>query len=1634
MFFRLLGPLEVTDGDGPIRIGGGRQRSVLVMLLLHRNAVVGSERLVDALWGEAPPPTAAKVLQNSVGQLRRALDDRTGERLQTRGHGYALRIAAGELDVDRFEELVREGGRALADGRSSQAAARLLEALSLWRGSPLADVSYEAFAQPEIARLEELFATALERRIEADLALGAHADVVSELEALVARDPVRERFRALLMLALYRCGRQADALAVFREGRRLLIDEVGVEPGRELRDLHEAILRQEPGLELERPELPRELDVTGAPALVGRDRELAWLLDWWYRARQGDGAAVALTGESGIGKSRLAAELAGAVHRAGGLVRYAPARGCAEAVADAVGWAGRVARPMLVVVEDAATYDLGWPSPEDMAARAALVLVTADAPERLAGPSVAGSLALTPLDRDAVATIASTYAPGGPGGAVPTDELFEASDGVPRRVHEAASRWAAAEAARRVVDIAPQAAAERSALRTVEEGLAGRLRELQEARERLDHFTDDAALVVCPFKGLASFEFADAPYFSGRERLIAELVARAVGAPLLGLVGPSGSGKSSLVKAGLLPALASGVLPGSAAWSRTIIRPGEHPMRELARLEERGVGGRVLVIDQFEELFTACRDEHERVAFVEALVAAAGRRDGDGLVVVAVRADYYGRCAAYPALSRLLALSHVLVGSLDAHELRRAIERPAARAGLKVDRELVDAIVADVDGEPGALPLLSSALLELWQRRDGRRLRRDTYEATGGVRGAVARLAESAFAKLDPGQQRVARDVLVRLAADGPGGEVVRRRVELVDLHAEGEGEIRAILELLADHRLLTLSATSVEVAHEALLREWPRLHGWLEADAQSRRVHRHLAQAAADWQERGRDRADLYRGARLAVAREWRASHVGELSATEQAFLDASATAAEREQRRLRVALAGVVALLAAATVAAIVAVHQRGAAQRQARTAEAQRVSLQALTEPDLARSLLLAREGVALADSPFTRGNLLGALLSRPAAVAVVRGEGSAVEALDVDRQGRTLVMGDTDGNVEIFDLATRRQIGATLKVGGPVTAVTLSPDGSRLAVTSLNLTQDGVLRLLDAHTLANVRTETLGYRPYRGYRPYVAVADPVFSPDSRMLAADIGEEVAGSSIRRDVVQWDARTGRPLRQPQPISPPVSPDSPIASDSALGGYIDGRAYLVTSSAADDTTVIRDAGSLRTVRRIAGGGNPAAVSPDGRFVALTSATRPVRLLDLHTGRLRALGRGPAATVVRFTPNSRNLVTADRDARLTVWNVTSATPPQTIAQLAGGVSALAISADGTTAYTGDEHGGLSAWDLTGRRGLGQPLRLPGHRPVAVAAPTAGNPLLAVADAGAGLELLDTHSLAPARQIPVTGGADAVTVAPDVRTAAFGTRDGSVGYVDVRTGRLLETPEPSHINAVRDLTFSPDGRRLATTDGSVVYLWDVHDTRPIDAFTGVVGIATSLRFSPDGQTLVVADDRTDGSGALDELAIPSLELVRQVLVPPVIQMEFSRDGKILFTADQAGRVWLLDARMLQPIGAPLLANASRFAIDPTDRLLATSSNAGAVQLWDVRSGLPQGGTLPGAGGAPAQLAFVAGGSALVTLGTDGTGTLWDVRPQAWERRACDIAGRPLTAQEWQDALPGLSYSPACTARR
>ena len=241
-----------------------------------------------------------------------------------------------------------------------------------------------------------------------------------------------------------------------------------------------------------------------------------------------------------------------------------------------------------------------------------------------------------------------------------------------------------------------------------------------------------------------------------------------------------------------------------------------------------------MVIDQFEEIFTSCSNDDERAAFVQTLTEAAERADGNVSIVVAIRADFYGRCAAFPALAALLGDNHVLVGPMEPAELRRAIELPARRVGLTVEPELVEALVDEVTDEPGGLPLLSTTLLELWQRRSGRVLTMTSFQESGGVRGAVARLAETAYERLTERQRQVARAILLRSAGPGEGAEAVRRQVPLSELDVERDEDVAHVLAALTDARLLTTTETTVEVAHEALLREWPRLRGWLEENARA--------------------------------------------------------------------------------------------------------------------------------------------------------------------------------------------------------------------------------------------------------------------------------------------------------------------------------------------------------------------------------------------------------------------------------------------------------------------------------------------------------------------------------------------------------------------------------------------------------------------------------------------------------------------------------------------------------------------------------------------------------------------------------------------------------------------------------
>ena len=670
-----------------------------------------------------------------------------------------------------------------------------------------------------------------------------------------------------------------------------------------------------------------------------------------------------------------------------------------------------------------------------------------------------------------------------------------------REFAQAALAVAVDEASRVLVDVASRAAAGRSDLSEVEAELTGKVIDLQLAREQARVLSGPATPArvategICPFKGLASFEPVDADYFFGRERLVAELVARLVGAGFLGIVGPSGSGKSSVLRAGLLPALAGGVLPGSGGWRRLLLRPGERPLEELRRVLVSGAkdplaealdtlpgnARLLLAVDQLEELFTACRSDTERAAFADTLARAAADPDGRAVVVVALRADFYGRFAAYPGLAELLGGNQVLVGPMQASELRRAVELPAGRVGLRVEPELADALVDDVEGEPGALPLLSTALLELWQKRQDNALTLAAYRESGGVHGAVARLAEGTYARVPDERRQLVRAVMLRLVGEDEGDAPVRRRAPLGELDLERNEDVADVLATLADSRLVTVSEGNVEVAHEALLREWPRLREWIEEDTEGRRLRRHITQAATEWDAAGRDQGELYRGARLAAALDWTADHSLDVNELEREFVTESREASEKEtkrvrrtNRRLRGLLAGVAVLLAGG--------RRRRDLRRSSsavRHATRRRHSSSSASAPRRwSKRISTSRSCSPARPSRSTTRHRPAATCSPHSGAAPLRSGSCTVTARCSGKSpsvpdGKTLAV-FADG-VRFYDARTYAQLGDTLPTqeSDELSSLAYSPDGRTLAVGG-----DPIVRLFDARTRALLAETNVG----------------------------------------------------------------------------------------------------------------------------------------------------------------------------------------------------------------------------------------------------------------------------------------------------------------------------------------------------------------------------------------------------------------------------------------------------------------------------------------------------------------------------------------------------------------------------
>jgi WD40 repeat protein/tRNA A-37 threonylcarbamoyl transferase component Bud32 len=1237
-----------------------------------------------------------------------------------------------------------------------------------------------------------------------------------------------------------------------------------------------------------------------------------------------------------------------------------------------------------------------------------------------------------------------------------------------REFARAALAVAVDEANRLLVDLASRAAAGRSDLSEVEVELAGRVIDLQLVREQARALSGPVVATrvspegICPFKGLASFEPLDAGYFFGRERLVADLVARLLGTGLLAIVGPSGSGKSSVLRAGLLPALTSGVLPGSERWRPVLVRPGEQPMEELRRMLESGAtdpitealdglpldARLVLAVDQLEELFTACRSEAERAAFAETLARAADDPEGRAVVLVALRADFYGRFATYPRLAELLGANHVLVGPMQASELRRVVDMPADRVGLRVEAELADALVDDVEGEPGALPLLSTALLELWQQRRDNTLSLAAYHESGGVHGAVARLAESTYADIPDERKPLVRAILLRLVGDGDSEAPVRRRAPLAELDVDRNREVAAVLARLAESRLVTVGEGSVEVAHEALLREWPRLRDWIEADIDGRRLRRHLTEAATEWDSSGRDRGELYRGARLAAALDWTADHSPDLNQLEGEFLTESRDVfeletkrARRTNRRLRALLAGVAVLLATAVVGGGFAVVQRGdardAADRaeiaavQARDAETsqlvQRLGAQALIEEDLALSLLLARQAVAIEDSPQTQRYLLEALRLHPAAIGIMHADGLPDE-IALSPNGKTLAMcGFSGTGVRSFDAATYEQLEEPLSFSDCV-SLAYSPDGRTLAVGGV-----ATVRVIDTRTHEQLAAASVG-----------SAERMLFTHDGSRLVVIVqpGDPGGFGGVAARITIRDAATLEPVGRS--IEPGATFRGAYIGTVYASPHIvvtgDDR-YLITASEDGELAWwdLRSGEKARSLE-IGTGLHALALSLDGLTVAV-GVDHGVQFVDVSDGTVRTPAGGPTGrpSWLLFSPDGDTLVSSNLDGTVTLWDVESATPAQTLRGHSRSVQQPAFSPDGDTLYTVSHDGTAIAWDLAGDRGLGRPFTFTHDRAFSVAGGD-GHPgelspdgrRIAVGLKEQGVALWDARLLEPvgAPLLETHGEVKTLGFAPDGRTLAAAT-EGTLTLWDVGSGSRLHAPiSAGSRDSWIGVGFSPDGSTLATASDLGVMFWDVTTGASIGLIEDSEG-SDDLAFSADGS--MVASVRA-GKGGAHVWDVSTRTLI--ATVPGAAGFDssvaLSPDGRILAVGGSGDVVHLWDTRTRTLVHEldPHSSGALDLEFSPDGRVLAIGGLEPVASLWDVATGTQIGPRLT-AGSRRTMIDISADGRRLLMTHGNGQGAVWDIDPESWAQRACTIANRTLTPEEWDELLPGRPYEPACT---
>lgn len=1062
-----------------------------------------------------------------------------------------------------------------------------------------------------------------------------------------------------------------------------------------------------------------------------------------------------------------------------------------------------------------------------------------------------------------------------------------------------------------------------------------------------------------PYVGLAAFQPEDTERYFGRERMLDELVTTLDRRRLVVVFGASGSGKSSLLRAGLLGGARAQGSAGGKAWLTMLFTPGPHPMQECAvhlagligtlagsvhaelvadphslhllaqqaLTDQPPTAELLIVVDQFEEIFTLCQDDKERARFITALMSAARAANSRTRVVLGIRADFYPHCIEHPDLLDALRHAQVPVSPMSTDELRRAITQPAIRTGHIVEGALLAAVVADSSGRPGALPLVSHALLETWRRRRGNALTLAGYESAGGIHGALTQTAESVYRLLNPAQQLLAKKIFQRLIVPGEGTEDTKRRVDRDEFDADRN--TAAVLDILARARLLTVGSKTVELTHEALIRSWLRLREWIVEDRELFRAHRRLTEAAAEWNQHDRDFGLLYRGARLTFWRDLPRDGLNEL---ERAFLtvsfDREASELRAHRRRVRLTVVGLSMVFVLLSGLTVVALLQADRADDERELAFSRQLVAHATSQlpldPEL--SLLLAREAYRVRPTEEAETMLRQATLESRV-LATFRGHQGQVNGVAFSPDGRWLASTGDDGTVRRWPTQGEGAPVVLRGHNGRALGVAFSPDsrwvvsgGADRTVRVWPVTGDGDPVVLRGHD--------------------GEVAGVAFSPD--------GAYVAGTGLDGTIRVWRAVDG---------SDPL----------VLRGH-DGKVWDV------------------------------AFSPDGRRLASAGDDGTIRIWEWSTGTNQLVLRGHETTVkgVAFSPDGKQIVSGSVDGTVRVWWVTGDGSPVVLSGHEDTVEAVAFSPDGRHVASTGNDGTVRVWPASGE---GDPVVLLGHH----------GPTWSVDFSADGKQVVSGGDDGTVRIWRAHGVGDPLVLrGPDhpVWSVAFSQDGRVVGGSDDATVRVWSTAGDGaqvvlsgHSGTVESVDFSPDGRRVVSgSDDGTVRIWPAQGGGEPTVLRGHEEVVWDVAFSPDGQRVVSGG--SDGTVRIWPTEGGGEPVVLRGHQGQVRGVAFSPDGRHVASAGLDGtvRVWQANGD-----GEPVVLRGHQGLVwsvtfSPDGEHLASSGDDGVVRVWQWAADIDPV-MLRGHQGLVWSVTFSPDGQRVASVGNDRTVRIWEWRAAA-----------------------------------